>query len=88
MKKRIFLREKSVFVKGATVDELKRIQLLYNGQLTVMVRKRGVTMFPPPGESPGNFALDIGEELKTKVSPKKSAPPYVFANTVFHSPRA
>ncbi len=80
MKKRIFLGKKSVFVRGATVIELEKIQRSYDGKLLVIERKGGITIFPFSGESPADLALSIGEELKTKVSPKKGAPPFVFGN--------
>ncbi len=83
MKKGIFLWEGSIFVKGATVEELRNIQRPYN-ELPIIVKKTGVKILPPPGESLGNFALHIGEELKTKVSRKKGAPPFDFANTPYH----
>ncbi len=82
MKKKILLRKNSIFVMGVSIEELRRIERSHD-QLIMIPRKKGVKILPPPGETLGNLALDIGEEFKTKVSSKKGAPPYIFANTAF-----
>lgn len=76
--RKIILKKRSVFVSGATVNELENIQLMYDGELDIAAKKGGVTIFPPPGESPADLALDIGEELKVFITKGTDAPLFIF----------